>query len=895
MPSTFHLERAIAAWRRPLEHHAHVSPDDLEELEGTLRDRIDTYVAAGATPEDAFHQAVDRSGSFGNVDVEYRKVFWGKAKREHRLVREMQGRLSLVASYVVLALRTIRKHWGFTAINLVGLALGLACVMLIGLYVRYEWSYDTFHAQADRIYRIAREDPGSTFMGTNQYAVTPAPLEQALKETFPEVEHVVQLEPVEVLLGTDTQGFFENGLFATSGLFEVFSFPLLEGDAQTALTDPLSIVLTERLAEKYFDDTSAVGQALPFKFGNAEGELRVTGVVADPPANSHIQFDFLVSITTSSTYRFLMRRNDWDSNNYRTYVSLQPTYDLASFSEKLSGLAEQHLRELPFYQENPERVSMYFPQALTDIHLHSRMNFELGPNGNITYVYLLVALGLLVLVLACVNYINLATARSAGRAHEVGVRKVVGAHQGQLIGQFMGESVLVTLLALGVAVVLAQAVLPAFSALTARPLVLVWYGYEGFWLFILALGTLVGLLTGAYPALVLASYKPVVVMQGVRTNRRSGLTLRNGLVVAQFAATAALLVGTVVIYQQLNFVRTADTGMNREAIVSVAMKDPAARKQFDTVKQSMLAHAGVVSVAATRFGPTNMMGQTRTNVWEGSDGEQQLSLYQNPVMPGFEDVLGLELVAGRGFSETPRTQGREEILINEALVQQLGWDDPLGKWLGFQGREGEVVGVVKDFHFQSFQQTIAPLVLYIDTFWFSSALVKVQPEQVPEVLNHLERVMATFAPAYPFEYEFLDDAYQRTYRTEQQLGQVFSYITGLAICIACLGLLGLAVFFATQRTREVGIRKVFGATEADILVLLSKDFMRLVGLALVIGLPIAYFAMSQWLEGFAYRVFLGWETFALVGVGILGLAILTVGYQALRAARHRPADALRHP
>ena len=798
----------------------------------------------------------------------------------------------MLTNYLKIAYRTLLRQKGYAAINVVGLAVGLACFILIGLFVRFELSYDRFHEKADRIYRIAKEDPGTDYLGTNRFAVTPAPLVPALMDAFPEVEHAVQIDPVEVLLGWEGNRFYEEGLYATEHFFDVFSFELLQGDPQTALVEPNAILLTASLARKYFGEADPVGQTLTSVRGSDEGTLTVAGIVADPPPNSHVTFDYLLSMVTSDEYRDLLAAGEWDSSNYRTYVSLRPDYDLAAFEAKLVALARDRLGGLHYYQENPDRISVYFPQALTDIHLRSRLNFELGSGGDVRYVYLFSAIGLLILLIACVNYMNLATARSATRAKEVGVRKVVGAHRAQLAGQFLGEAVILSALALGLAVILADAMLPAFNALTAREMTLGWAEQPGFWFAVVGIGLGVGLLSGSYPAFVLSGFKPAGVMKGV-LRRKGRATPRNVLVVVQFAITTALVVGTLAIHQQLRYVQTSDTGMDRDHVVSILVRDRAARAQYDALKQALAQHAGVAGVTASQHSPTQIAGQSGMSAWEGAEEGQRVAVYNAAVQPGFAEVFGIEMVEGRAFSEERASDGGGA-LINETLARQLGWETSVGKWINIHGWEMPVIGVMGDFNFLSFRQEIAPLALYNDAAWFTRVLVRVRPERTREALTHLEATMAAFSPAYPFEYEFVDDAYDRMYQTEVRLGELFGYFTVLALLVACLGLLGLAAFAAEQRTKEVGVRKVLGASVTSVVALLSKDFLKLVAIAFAIAAPVAYLAMQRWLEGFAYRVELGLGVFLLAGGLALAVALVAVSYHAIKAATADPVKSLRY-
>lgn len=891
----FDLETAMAAWRHSLEHNRAFDVDDVDELERHVRDQVAALVRQGRSEHDAFTRALSELGPHGEFEDEYRKVYWGKRRRRREVFREVALRIAMLKNYLKIALRTLRKQKGYALINVVGLTVGLACFILISLFVRFELSYDSFHAKADRIYRIVKEDPGNYYLGTNRFAVTSAPIVQALIDEFPEVEYAVQIEPQEVLFRLKDSRFYEYGLYATRHFFDVFSFELLQGDPRTALAEPGSVILTESLARKYFGAADPMGRTLQHVRGSDEGPVTVTGVAADSPPNSHLTFDYLLSMTTSSSYRRLLETDHWDSNNFRTYVSLHPGYDLPEFEAKLVALAQKYLGRYDYYQKNPDRISIYYPQALTDIHLHSHLNFELRANGDITYVYLFSAIGLLILLLASINYMNLATARSAMRAKEVGVRKVMGARRVQLVGQFMGEAVILSTVALGIALVLAFALRPVFNTLTAREMSMGWSDHPGFWLALVGLGLGVGLLSGSYPALMMSGFKPVGVMKGVLHRTTGKPALRNVLVVAQFTVTTALIVGTLVINRQLQYIQTANTGVDRDHVVSIEIQDRDVREQYAAVSDALMQHPNVLGVTGAWRSPTQIASQSGATSWESAEEGDHISVYHTPVQHGFVDLFGIELVEGRDFSQSVTADERQGMLINETMARQLGWETAVGKWFDFQGRELRIIGVMKDFNFLSFHQPMAPLALYLAREGdISSVFAKVRPERMQETIAHLEATMETFSPAYPFEYEFLDDAYDNMYQTEVRLGSLFSYFTVLALLIACLGLVGLAAFTSSRRTKEIGVRKVLGASMADVLVLLSKDFVKLVVLAVVLAAPPAYFAMRHWLEGFAYRIEVGPGILLLAGGMALAVALLTVSYQAIRAAVADPVSSLRY-
>lgn len=798
----------------------------------------------------------------------------------------------MIKNYIKIAFRNLWKNPSYSFINIFGLAIGLTCFILISLFVQFELSYDTFHEKADRIYRIAKENPGKDYLGTNRFAVTPAPLVKALMEEFPEVEHATQVDQVNALLEYGNKKFYEDGIFATEHFFNVFSFPLLQGDPGTALAEPNSIILTESLAKKYFGDTNPVGQSMTILRSNEQAEMEIVGVAKDVPANSHFTFDYLISMSSWDSYAGYI--DHWDSNNYLTYASLRPDHSLPDFTFKLSALARKYLSQYDYYQRHPDEITTYFPQALTDIHLRSHLNFEFGINGDIRYVYLFSAIALLILLIACINYMNLAMARSVIRAKEVGMRKVMGAHRGQLIGQFMGEGIIPSVVALIVAIVLVELLLPTFNTLTARQMSLNLIQNGGLPAILVLIGVGAGILAGSYPAFMMSSFHPIRVMTGNVRGKTGKTTLRNMLVVAQFVITILLIIGTIVIQKQLHYIQNTNTGIDRDHVVSVTIRDDAIHGRYPALKQTLLNHPNVLGVTASHNNPTRIASQSGTRRWEGAEEGQHISIYHMPVQHDFIDLFGIELVKGRDFSEAITTDGREGMLINETLARQLGWEEPIGKWLYLNGRDGHIIGVMKDFNFQSFHQKMGPLALYLDTGQFSHVLVKVRQEEMQETITFLSETMAEFSPEYPFEYQFLDDAYNRMYQTEIRLGGLFNYFTVIALLIACLGLFGLVAFTTSRRTKEIGVRKVLGATVTNIVTLLSKDFLKLVLLGFVIAVPIAWYAMNQWLADFVYRIEIGPGIFAIAGGAALLIALATVSWQSIKAALMNPVNSLRN-
>ncbi|MBO6576913.1 MAG: ABC transporter permease [Rhodothermales bacterium] len=785
-----------------------------------------------------------------------------------------------------MALRHLRKHAYYTGLNLLGLGLGLASVLLIGMYVRHELSYDRFHEAADRIYRVAKFEPVSSYLGNNGFAVTPAPLEPELEAQFPGVEAATQVQRWTSAMSSGSVRSDESGLAATPGFFEVFSFELEETEASEPLSAPGNVVLTRSLAEKLFGAEPAVGKVLS---AAGEADLTVVGVMEDVPATSHLKFDFVVSMSSDRWHTRNLERGEWDSSNYVTYVRLHAGASVPEFERQLGGLAREKLAGLSYYQENPDRISSYFAQPLTRIHLHSRLNFELGRNGNASVVMLFGTIGLLILLLAAFNYINLATAKALTRIREAGVRKALGASRGQLVRQFLAESVVLSMAALVLAAVAVEMALPWFGEVSGRAL---GWGQAGpaSVLVLLGLGLAVGVAAGGYPALVLASADPKRMMVGSGTTGARS-RLRNALVVAQFAVAVGLIAGALVVERQLGFIQNAALGVDREHLVVVPMRNDDIRERYETVREELMRSPAIVDVTASRSNPTNIISQSGATGWEGAEEGQRIEVYNSPVAPNFTEVLGIRVVEGQALN-APGVP-RAGMLINEEMKRQLGWDVAVGRNFEFQGMELTVAGVMEDFNFLPYRQQLAPLAVYQSTRWVSQFLIRIQGQQTEEALAHIGEVVSASAPEYPFTYRFLDDAYDAMYQSERRLGDLFAVFTLLALVIACLGLVGLASFAAARRNKEMSVRKVLGASALGIVALLSRDFLALIAISLGIGLPVAWYFASDWLEGFAYRAPLGVGVFALAAVAVLVLGLASVAWQSVRVARSNAAEMLR--
>ena len=803
----------------------------------------------------------------------------------------------MLRNYLKTALRVLRAQFGYALFNLLGLAVGMAACLLIVLFVRHELSYDRYHTQSDRIYRLVE-----VIEGAEESSSVPFPTGPTLQETFPHlVEHAVRFfnfqAPTLTLSyeppGGSLRRFNEPRLFfADSTVFEVFDFPLQRGDPRHVLAEPNTIIVTRAMAQKYFGDADPIGKVLQFE---GRHDLRVTGVLGDIPDASHFQLDALISFESLKPINGEIP-DTWYWNPCWTYVLLREGVGPETLEDQFPDFVTAH-----FHPAIVDKTSMYL-QPLTDIHLHSHLDFEIEANSSMAYVYIFSVIAGFILLIACINFMNLATARSARRAQEVGVRKAVGARRGQLVRQFLGESVGLSLLALLLAVPLARSLLPVMNRMAHTSLTLdLTDGWLMGGLVLVAIG--VGLGAGVYPALLLSAFDPTQVLKDslpLGMQGRSAL-LRRVLVVVQFALSIVLIVGAIVAFQQLRFLQNARLGFDQEQVVMVPMLRSELPMRYGAAKDELLTHPGVraVTIAEDVLGSKYQTGTYRP---EGmNDPQQYLRMF---VHDDFVEVMGIELVAGRSFSKRRDYGGdpaKSVVLINEAMVEHLGWETPeqaVGKMLA---RGTEVVGVTRNFHYASLRQRVGPFVLHrlhdqpdMLSFFGRYLAVRIGPDDVPRTLAHIEATWKAFAPHQSFDYFFMDEDLDRLYRAEATLGQLAAAFAILAIAIACLGLFGLVAYTVTQRTKEIGIRKVLGASAPSILALLAKDFVRLVGVAFVLAVPVAYLCVDQWLGGFAYRVVLRPWVFVVAGMLVLLIALLTVSVQSLKTAFASPAQSLHH-
>jgi len=795
-------------------------------------------------------------------------------------------RTVMFKNYLKVTLRNMLRHKGYSVINISGLAMGLTCCIFILLYIQFELSYDTYHPDADRIYRIALEQQQKT--GTRSYATVSQMIAPALRTNFSKIELAgrilgVGIKPVKYV---DRMFYEEKIAHVDPDIFNIFSVPFIRGNPATALKRPGTAVLTQQMAEKYFGNEDPVGKFIEVDTASYE----ITGIIQNPPENTHLKFSMVMSYKSIEHVRMLQA---WDPGIHPayTYIKFKERVNVEAFEEQITQYTNNQMKEK---LEQRGYIHTYFLQSLTGIHLHSHLSYETEPPGNLLYIYVFSAIGIFILLIACMNFMNLSTARSANRSGEVGMRKVVGAQRKQLVWQFLGEALVLSFISLLLALVIVCSFLQFFnniidiqftgSNLLNPRTILLLFGLMFF----------IGIIAGSYPAFILSAFKPISVLQGTLRAGSSGALLRKCLVVVQFAISITLITGTIIVYNQLNYMKNTDLGFDKEQKLIVDLpRFSMIRDNYEFVKGEFLQHPSVTGAAASSSIPGRRMFYWRIFP-TGEEGNSQGMNFINADYD-FIPEYGLELVAGRSFQRDMRTDaaGNGRIL-NEAAAHAFGWTpaEALTKFIGPE--RGPIIGVIKDFHFKGLQSTIEPLVLSIWSDHFKCITLNVNTENLRETLSFIEKKYKELFPGYIFEYFFLDTDFNRQYNFEEQLGRIFGIFTFLGLLIACLGLFGLSSFIAEQRTKEIGIRRVLGASVSGIIGLLTKEFVKWVGVGIIIAWPAAYYVMYRWLEGFAYRIKPGISSFLISGSIALLIAVLTVIYQAYKAAAANPVNALKY-
>jgi putative ABC transport system permease protein len=797
----------------------------------------------------------------------------------------------MIRNYLKTAIRYILKHKGYTIINLLGLALGLACGFLMILYVLNEISYDRYHKNANRIYRITEEysKGDRQFHSADIYAFSP------LQDEIIEIERSVRIFTYswkeKALVSNGDKFFYEENFFlADPSIFDVFSWNFIIGDPKNALQNPNAIVITESISQKYFGQDNPIGKILSVK-NLGTSDFEITGVIEDIPVNSHFRCDFIAPLVSG-------KKLFWDDfltrNSFYTYVQLRKGSSASDLIKKLSESFYGYLGKKAEYYK-------FHLQPLTSIHLHSHLSGEIEANSDVGYIYLFSILAFLVLSVACINYINLSTARSKNRAKEVGLRKVVGANRRNLIMQFLGESLHLSIIAFPLAVMLVELLLPAFNSILNRDLSITPNNEWGLIFFGLVITVIVGLFSGIYPAIVLSGFQPIKALKGEHEPDSKRSSIRHILVIFQYSISTTLILGTLIILNQIHFIRHRNLGFQKDQVIILPMKDWQTVQSYDLIKTAWLQSSTISSVTASQSLPSDI--RVKHNVIaEGASGDEEIKLVWNAVDFDFLKTYGIELSSGRSFSQDSPSDNKYAYILNESAVKILGWEAPLGKKIQLSNKGlmradfelGEVIGVVKDFHHHSLHEEIEPLIMNIYKGQFRYIAVKINSNHIKDALDFMKTQWENIIPGRPFDYFFFDDNVEKMYQAEQKMSKVFKYSALLSVFIACMGLFGLVSFNTSQRTKEIGIRKVLGASVNSIVLLISKEFFRLVIISNLIAWPIAYFVMAKWLNNFAYRIEIGLWTFLLSAVFTLFVSILTISFQTVKAASANPVDSLRY-
>ncbi|NIO48584.1 MAG: FtsX-like permease family protein [Candidatus Aminicenantes bacterium] len=792
-------------------------------------------------------------------------------------------------NYLKIAFRSIKRQKVYSFINIAGFAIGMACCLLVLLYVHHELSYDRYHKDVERVCRVGLDIRTQT--SNRVFALVSPTVAPALKADYPQVEYSARAIPVgsRLVRRKDTLFYEDRFLYADQELFDVLTFQFIQGNPQEALTRPNTLVVSQRIAVKYFGNANPLGDTLEIN----QREYEITGVVTDSPENTHLKYDMIASLETLKDWEEM---SNWYSTMFYTYLKLKPGVNVEDFSQQISRLADKYVgKQLKSWGSTHH----YFLQPVANIHLHSHLRYETEPSRNPVYITIFSFVGLFILIIACLNFMNLSTARAANRAKEVGLRKVVGAQKLQLVGQFLGESLLVAFLSLGLAMVIVRFAIPLLNDLIGislsfdtllSPIVL---------LFLISGAVLVGMAAGLYPAFVLSAFRPAVTLKGVQRAGSHGLALRTVLVVVQFAISVVLIIGTLTMYKQFNFMKNQYLGFEKEQKLVLPLRGRInIRENFASVKDMFFKHSSVNGVTVSSTVPGRGVSNFGIDL-VGEEDDKSQSMFHMYFDDDFIPNYGIEIIAGRAFRKEMKTDLMGAFLINKAAVRAFGWSHPeeaIGKRLftGNGGRVNPIIGVTKDFHYRGLQSEVEPLVMEFLPTSFRYFTLSIDITDLNETLAFVKSQWKALWPGHPFEHFFLDADFDRQYRADEQIGNVLGIFTFLGLFIACLGLLGLASFTAESRTKEIGIRKVLGASVRGIVLMFSKQFTKWILLANCFAWPVAYYFMDKWLKNFAYRTSIDLWIFVLAALVALVFTLITVSFQAIKAATANPVDSLRY-
>lgn len=795
----------------------------------------------------------------------------------------------MLKNLIKISIRNIVRDKAYSLINVAGLTIGITCSLFLMMYIIDELSYDKYHVNANNIYRVVSnvKEPDDAFV----WRITQMPLADELRDNYPEVKNAVRFfsMPRDLFKVGEKEFYEEDFMFADSNVFDMFTYDFLAGDPATALDDPLSIVLTESVAKKYFETPqAALGQAI--RANRRQEDFKITGVIRDVPFNSHFRFDALISRNSRAQFT-----GNWGGFGITTYIQLPEGYDLNRIQESLDKITKEKVN--PVFAEMGVTVR-YGLQRITDIHLYSKIQDEAEEGGDISYIYIFGAVAIFMVVIACINYMNLATARSVNRAKEVGLRKVMGSQRGLLMAQFLTESVLMASAALAFSLLLIYIFLPSFNVLANKHLPFSYILQAPIAISLVVIILVTGIVGGSYPAFYLSGFNPVEVLKGKLAARGGSVVFRKTLVVVQFALSIFMLISTLVVYDQLNFLRTKDLGFDKENVVRLNLSNRDMIRQGETLMQRLKRLPEVVSVGKASSSPGQGIGKLlmRVEDAEGKMVDRGVDLFVADY--DFVDAMGMKIVQGRNFSRDNPGDTLRAVLVNESMVRRMNWKDPIGRKFSNDGQNGAeertVIGVIKDYNQNSLYDVIEPLIVLLGQ-QNNYVFVRFKPGDLTSFMGSLEKEWKEMFPANPFQYVFLDADLNSQYRADEKRSQIFTGFSALTVAIACLGLLGLAAFTTEQRTKEIGVRKVVGASISNLVVLVSSEFFKLVALGMIFAIPASWYFTDRWLENFAYRIELPneWPTFVVAAALAFVITFITVGYHVVRAARANPVHSLR--
>lgn len=872
----FDLKKEITNWKKTLHKNPSLEDGYIEELESHLRDKIEDYTNNGMSKEGAFKKAKEEIGDTEKISEEFymtdnlsgsKKILWN----------EKSGILILAANYFKIAFRMIKKHKSHSFINIAGFALGFTCFALIAYFVKFQLSYDNFHVNKDNIYRLT----------TTKYATVPDLWAPGLKESFPQVRSFVRMQHFgETLIENKTNKFYDkDGLYADSTFFDIFSFNLVEGNARTALAEPYSIVITKQLSEKLFGKENPLGKTITFFDGDSKQNYKVTGLINNIPANSHFTFSFLVSESTNKAWWV----NNWKMHQFYSYLLLQNN------NVNIKELATNIDTWLKGKITDPNWNETVRLQKLTSIHLHSHLRSEFGVNEDISTIYLFSMIALLILLIAIVNYINLTTAKAVNRAKEVALRKTMGSKRSQLIFQFLGETVLLSVIVFGISMLAVELIIPSLNNLIQLKLDQNLLNFPLFILQLFGLILFIGLLSGIYPALVLSAFQPSAILKGTAKFSSKNF-LKRILVIFQFAVTSFLIISSFLIYKQMNYVNSKNLGFNKDHIITFPLRSAGITKNLDAFRNALAANSNITSISFT----ANLPGGGDWGIPYQAEGKNQADVPEARwlvVDQNFISTYGMKIIKGRNFNKSIESD-KNNYIINETEAKELGWKNPLSKRLSinyFNRKWGNIIGVVKDFNYRSLHKRIEPLVMFIPPDnWYSNASIKVRGSGLSSTISYIKSTWEKFETRNPFTFSFLDEEFNKLYIDDQKNMEMITMLTAIAVFIACLGLYAMMVHTLTNRTKEIGIRKILGAKLSSIVGLISKEFIILIIIANLIACPAAYYFLKNWLQDFAYRVSLTPLIFIAGCMISFVVAFTTIIYKIIKAANTNPVNSLRY-